>query len=474
MLLGIANRLELSPPLKALALLCYACSPLTQTLHRVGMLGHHFVEFSLVLATLLFGLAWFQDLRQWRRGAALGVVLGMAPAFHNGDFILQLPVLLALVLRWACGRPGAPRATGAFAAALLLSTLLFLLPSEPFRRFMFSFALQSWFHLYIAACSGILAVLLSRLPRSGKSALLLILVVTGLTLTIVPQIVRGGGFLNGSLAGLGAMGEVEGIFGHLHRGDWGFVNSMYSGLIWLMPAALAALCWQLRAGAADKHLFFAVMALFGTSLMMLQFRLEYFGSFALYLPLCLVLESGRRYWPQRAALLTAAGAATVAVAYLPTWTALTEKIPPGAYAPYAMYRDIFPAMTQACARAPGVMLADPNDGHFITFHTRCGVIADPFIITAQHEQKYIEAVTLMNAPLEQVIARAPYVHYIYVRRDPFHPRCGSGCPDNAGLRQALLFDAPPYPPELRLLDEITFRGQAQARLFEIVRPGTGG
>src|SRR5215469_10101969 len=56
LMLGIANRLQLSLPLKIIAMGCYAFSPLTQELHRVGMLDHHFVEFSFVLATVLFGM----------------------------------------------------------------------------------------------------------------------------------------------------------------------------------------------------------------------------------------------------------------------------------------------------------------------------------------------------------------------------------------------------------------------------------
>jgi len=43
-LLGVARRLGLSLPLQAIALLCYALSSLTRTLHRVGMLDHHYVE----------------------------------------------------------------------------------------------------------------------------------------------------------------------------------------------------------------------------------------------------------------------------------------------------------------------------------------------------------------------------------------------------------------------------------------------
>ncbi|MFX9123828.1 hypothetical protein ABTN41_20545, partial [Acinetobacter baumannii] len=63
----------------------------------------------------------------------LGAWLGAAPAFHNGLFILQVPVLVTLGARWAIGRRENPKAVTFFAASLLGSTLLFLLPSQPFQ-----------------------------------------------------------------------------------------------------------------------------------------------------------------------------------------------------------------------------------------------------------------------------------------------------------------------------------------------------
>ena len=60
---------------------------------------------------------------------------------------------------------------------------------------------------------------------------------------------------------------------------------------------------------------------------------------------------------------------------------------------------------------------------------------------------------------------------------------GQNCPENVGLRQELLVDAPPYPAQVKLLSEASLRvmkktdadeGEQRepfARLFEIVRPG---
>jgi hypothetical protein len=467
MLIGIANRLRLSNAAKSIAVLCYAFLPLTQVLHRVGMLGHHFAEASLVLATLLLGLAWFQDFARRRHAVALGLLLGMAPAFHNGDFILQLPVLLTLAARWLAGRPGEPAATRAFALALFGSTLLFLLPSEPFRRLMFSFTLQSWFHLYVALCSGVLACLFGAVQRSAKSGFFIAAVALLMLAAILPEAVRGGDFVTGRLAALSSMGEVTGVPGHLAQGDFHFLDSIYTGLLWLMPLAIAASLWK-SGLAGDERRFFFIMTLFGASLMMFQFRLEYFGSFALYLPLCLVIDQLRSRWPGRERQVVWASAAVVAAAYIPARAALTEWIPPGASPPYAIFREMAPSMTAACAQAPGVVLADMDDGHFITYHTRCSVIADDFILTAQHEQKIVLVQGLLQSDLQAVFGLTPYVRYIYVRRDMFRPSCGDGCAEYRGLRQTLLFGRPPFPPRLRLVHEVVFQNQTWGRLFEVV------
>ena len=97
--------MRLSLPMQALAMLFFIVVPLTQVLHRVGMLDHHYMEHSFVLASLYLGLGWFEDLANRRRAVALAVLLGAAPAFHNGLFILQFPLLLTFACLWALGRP---------------------------------------------------------------------------------------------------------------------------------------------------------------------------------------------------------------------------------------------------------------------------------------------------------------------------------------------------------------------------------
>ncbi len=155
MLALVARRVGLSASLTAVSMFGFAMFPLTQTMHGVGNIDHHYAELTFVLATLWAGLGFFSADRQPKAGITLGIVLGVAPVFHNGLFILQIPVLLCFFVLWLRGQMPGMRDLYLFAAALTGSTLLILLPSEPFRDMQFEFWTLSWFHIYIACCSAI-------------------------------------------------------------------------------------------------------------------------------------------------------------------------------------------------------------------------------------------------------------------------------------------------------------------------------
>ena len=135
-------------------MLCFALSPLTQFLHAIGMIDHHYIEHTFVLATIWLGLRWFENPASTARAVALGATLGLACAFHNGLFILQLVPLTAVFVLWVRNTAPPRAALRGFAVALLVTTQLILLPSEPYRRLMFEFGLLSWFHFYIAVCTS--------------------------------------------------------------------------------------------------------------------------------------------------------------------------------------------------------------------------------------------------------------------------------------------------------------------------------
>ena len=100
LLLGITVVLELPIAFSAMVLLGFALSPLTQGLHGVGIIDHHYIEYSFVLTTLFTGLYWLKKPEVVSRGVWLGLALGIAPAFHTGLFILQVPLLVTVFVLW--------------------------------------------------------------------------------------------------------------------------------------------------------------------------------------------------------------------------------------------------------------------------------------------------------------------------------------------------------------------------------------
>jgi hypothetical protein len=475
--LGIASRLRLSLPMQALAMLFFAVLPLTQKLHRVGMLDHHYIEYTFVLASLYFGLGWFEDLANRRRAAALAAVLGAAPAFHNGLFILQLPLLATLAWLWLLGRPIDRRGTLAFALVLLATTAAFLLPSEPFRRGELSYYLHSWFHLYAAFCTGLLCTLAGRVRFTPAALAGLGLLLAALAVPVLPQLVHGRDFLFTQLPHLDRITELYSLRRTLEQGWWA-VTLTYSPALWLLPLGLGWLLWRLRRDSSGAGLYFLVHALFGSFLLLQAFRLHYFGSFALILPLCRLIDDARELrpqlfasWPRRLAL-----GALVVAPLLACLLHLQYVYPVANTALYSLTRPVYSALAAACGKAPGVVLAESNDGHPIRYHSECSVIADNFITTPQHAEKFQLGEALFAGSAAEVVQRAPYVRYILVKRaDDVRDAaraCGIDCPENAGLRRELLAQPRPAPDRLRLLNDFVVQREGRvepfARIFEVV------
>src|SRR5688572_25569628 len=97
LMLLLARRLGLAGPFVVIAGVAAALSPLTQYLHSVAQIDHHYAEYIFILAMLACGLRWLQRPDDSRAAIVVGAVLGAAPAIHNGLFILQLPLLATLL-----------------------------------------------------------------------------------------------------------------------------------------------------------------------------------------------------------------------------------------------------------------------------------------------------------------------------------------------------------------------------------------
>lgn len=413
----IGRRLGLSHPFMVIAALATALSPLTQYLHGVGQVDHHFAEYIFVLATIACGLKWFSRTDEVSAAIVLGAVLGAAPAIHNGLFILQLPVLATMLIFWLQGRRLPTRTTLLFSASLLATTLAILLPSLPFRLGHFEFYTLSWFHLYVAAGSAVVSVALAGLAKSKRSIAILAITALLLLIPLAHQTLIARAFLTGTIKRLDTIVEMHALSSlAMSIGGARDLTLMYSLLVWLTPVTVIFCGWCAWQERATERVFFWVSCILGLALMITQLRMHYFGSFALCLPLLVLAEAWAQQRVSRRKIIVLSTALLFVVAFAPSVRFQLGAVPPPAGdSSFRALRPILEDLRQACVRDPGIVLADNDAGHYIRYYTECSVIANNFLLTRQHEEKIRQIDYLTSLPASALPGAAPYVRYVLLR-----------------------------------------------------------
>jgi len=415
--LACASSIGLSAEMRFLAMLCFALSPLTQLLHAVGNIDHHYIEHTFVLLNVWLGLRWLKAPHETRRAVTLAIALGIAPAFHNGLFILQLVPLTTVFVLWLRGRAPPARALRAFGAMLVATTLLVALPSQPFRAGMFEFGLLSWFHVYVAACTAAAIAFVSWRAYSSASLAILATLCAALAIPLAPQLVGGAGFLSGKFSILDQISEVKSpyrLFTRTLGPVW--TASYYSWFLLFAPFLLAFFAYRIFREERADRLYYAVAVVFGLALLLDQFRLHYFGFFGYVTSGLLLVDEWRaRHGRHRGATFVVTFALVV-LAYQPS---LRERLfiayAPGADPEYASAIPAFLDLKRLCAEDPGVVLASPDDGNAILFHSECSVIANNFILR-EADKKHIDEVNrLMKLAPAEIHRERPDVKYLFVR-----------------------------------------------------------
>jgi hypothetical protein len=401
---------------------------------------------------------------------------------QNGLFILQLIVLLPFGWRWLRGEElPEKRAVLAFAVALLAVTLLMCVPSQPWRRGFFEFYTLSWFHVYIAFCTGGVMVLMSRLRNRGLPLAAVIGAALLAALPIVGISMFGSKFVSGDLESVGGVIEAYSPYRVYALFGPGQSTRYTSWLMWLaMPAWLLNAWWAVR--TRDTRLqVFAIAAVLFLGLYQLQYRFGSLGApFLLLTPLILAHQLADR-WPARRWAPALAAVALFVIAYVPTASAWSVTWARGGDPSYDRVRSVFPELERACQAAPGTVLALVNDGHWVTFHTKCSVIGDVFLLTPQHAQKRAETDALLQLTPAQLLAQRPDIRYVFVRHSvEVGAPLGPGLPEQPDLEEVrpylwplsreLLAPEPVLPPQYRLIAQAsTPAGRAYARVYEIAR-----
>jgi len=446
--MAAAGAIGLSREMRLIAMLCFALSPLTQLLHTIGMVDHHFVELTFILLIVWLGLEWFKNLQNTRYAVFLGLALGVAPAFHSGLFILQLVPLSSAFALWLRGSAPARKSLQAFCIALLIATQLILLPSLAFREGMFEFGLLSWFHFYVALCTSAALLFMGWQPFSKRTLGGLLALCLALAIPLGAQFISGAGFLSGDFSILDDIVEVHSPY-RMFTSTYGphATLSFYSWLLLLVPALLAYYAHKIFRVRAPEELYFAIVVVFGLTLLLQQFRLHYFGFFGLVVGALLLVDKLRSQhgWHRGAVFAATLGAITLA--YQP---ALRDRLfvvyAPGADVEYASTLSILFDLRALCAENPGVVLASPDDGNAILFHSDCSVIANNFILRPEDEKHIKEVDRLMHLSPAEIRAERPDVRYVFVRFRDFsilHGDTAYIVEDIPIARQLLLDETPP-------------------------------
>lgn len=484
LLVLIARRLGLATTPVAIAALCMALSPTTQFLHGTGQIDHHYAELICVLAALAGGLRWLREPDDARTAAILAGVLGLAPAIHNGLFVLQVPLLATLLVRWLIDLRPARKPALTFAVVLLVVTTAIAMPSQAFRAGRFEFYTLSLFHLYIAFATALVVVLLSALPRTSRGYAGLVAAGALLVLPILAQIGMARSFVTGSFKWLETIAEMKSPLVEMFdpRGRQ-IAAYIYSYLIWLAPLTFLLClvqCWRER---HSFRLLFWVTAVVGLALLASQVRMHYFGDFALYLPWLIVADDYVRQRPLHAKTTWLLVSLVLVLLFAPALRhQLVAPVSTANDNTFEDTRSMYAALSRACADDPGLVLADNNAGHYIRYYTRCSVMVNNFLLTPQHFAKMDEAEHLFSLPASELIGAAPQVKYVLVRpldiRRADDPKQGyrywfffAGRPRL--LTDLLLSPRDALPAGYILLDEIRFRDVDNipyARLFRIERP----
>jgi len=478
----IARQLALPFFLALLLVMGFSALPLVYMQFAVGNIDHHFAELLWTLGTLSAGIWFFGvDRRSYGAGITLGVVLGTALAIHNGLFILQIPIAITFGLFWLRGIPLPHRSQViAFGAALLTTALLVCLPSEPWQRGFFEFYTLSWFHFYIAACVAVFSILLVMIQRTTRNVVIILLSAVAALVPIIGTLSLAGEFVSGELDSIRNIDEAWSPYA-LYRA---FGESMSTRFItWLMwltgPMALLNAWWIYR--RKDPALqFVAIASVMGLVLMQTQFRLCVFGEVPMLLTPILAARFLYESRPELRRVALAACCALFAIAFYPTIANWQMRWTLAGNVGYANLRSTFPVLKDVCAQRPGIVLGDLDTGHWITYHSKCSVIADVFLLTPQHAEKALESARLLAMTPADLLNAKPQVRYVFAHHSValLRARNGGETPNLDELRlqmqpveRDLLGPTENIPPQYKLRWEVkTPAGQIFSRLYEIERP----
>ncbi|MCK7593320.1 hypothetical protein [Pseudomarimonas salicorniae] len=416
LILLISKQAGLAPSLRLLALLLFCWSPNVHFVHGFGHIDHHFAETTSVLCVTLATMRWFDSPDSNLQGILCGVALSVSQGIATSLIVLFAPVLLLFGVVWCRGRSGDfAQSARYFAASMLVTQTLLLLPSQAFLELKFAYYWFSWFHL---AASIIVAVLVGAMAASKPSPR----TIQGLTLLAClalllsgTQIMKGMTYLSGDLPLYEGILEVESVYASLTGGSFWITVARYTPLLLLTPwigfQLSKALATEPR---VDGRAAMACFALLGLALAMAQYRFNYFAYLGLSVGAAWMLlryqvaETGKLRWPGTLLALS------FALACIPGWRLHATAKPLAGSVEFSSVYPIYLSLRQVCADRPGTVLARWDHGHYARYFSRCGVLANNMVVTPVQTRGALQVMDRFRKPAAALPGSEPRISYVLV------------------------------------------------------------
>ena len=405
--------------------LAFCFLPFLFKLHGFGRVDHHFAELTMLFLAIVTSLKWLRNINNLNLSLCCGAVFALAPAIHNGLFLLYVPLLVTMFMAWRANRLSigfTAALTFFFCSNLLLLVLLFF--SGPFKAGFFTYYFFSWFHLYIAVFSSIIIIFFSKLPCSGRHTLYLIALTVFLSLPLMGNFIHGYEWVGADIPYLSTIVEMQPLF-NFDKPMLPQVTLMISnfGIFAVLgPPALACAIWYLAKNSDDSLVFISAMLLLSVLLFWHQRRFVY-----LAIPVLVLFSAiAADYWIKRAInrnttrkIITYVASMLFLSTPILTFAVLTSVRPALGVPEYPLTLPLVKKAGELCAEDPGVVLADSHFGNMVRYLTNCSVISNMMFITQNNYKKAAEVQHLLQQQPQDIVEHHRHIKYILVTNTRF-------------------------------------------------------
>jgi len=412
--IAICRKLGLGILATALGAAGFALAPYIRDMHMIGNIDHHFMELSFILLIMFGFLNWIE--RPGSRGRAVfaGTVLGISVAFHVAMFVFYIPIALFFLVGWISDRMELRETVFAFSLSVLAATLVAVLPSAHFLSLKFNYFQISWFHLYWAVVFCGAVYYLHRRPYSPINLAIIVGLLLIATIPAIDNWRHGANFITADLPGFSQLSETYSLFTFLFSGEYRLINAIYqyySGLLYALPFALILLIRQVGITPRPALLYTLCACAFGAIFLFLQLRFKYHAPYVLLLPVLLMYQHYAAESRYSKALIIV----FFIICYAGPVSKLAMEQQPGGEGGYKGLLPFYDLIAAQCEKHPGVLLAHPDEGHFLRYHTKCKIVSNNMLATARDFEYRALGLRMLGMSVPDLIEEYDWVDYIYVR-----------------------------------------------------------